>query len=102
MEIFLSKRDEATLAVKFMAFNKDDITKFKNLSGRRWLPEESVWSLPYTMEMVEQLLHAFENCKFHVEAQLLEECYLLQSWHNSQKENTSNSPLFAPQWNAAQ
>jgi integrase/recombinase XerD len=72
MEISLSKRDEATLAVKFMVFNKDDITKIKKLSGRRWIPEESVWSLPYTIEMVDQLLNAFKNCKFHVEAQLLE------------------------------
>lgn len=102
MEISLSKRNEKTLAVKFLVYYKEGITKIKNLSGRKWIPEDSIWSVPYTIEVIGQLLNVFKNCKFHIESQLLEECYLLQIWLNSQKENTSDSLFLVPQWNSDQ
>jgi hypothetical protein len=46
----------------------------------------AVKSLPYTLEVLKQLLMVFKDCKFCVEPQLLEECYLLQSYEN---ENNS-------------
>jgi integrase/recombinase XerD len=75
MEIFVSKRNETTLGVKFTAFIQDGISKIKKIPGRRWIPEESIWSLPYTLEVLKQLLMVFKDCSIHAEPQLLEECY---------------------------
>lgn len=97
MEISLSKRNETTLAVKFIIFYKDGIAKIKNVPGRRWIPEESIWSLPYTLEVINQLLMTFKDCKFYVEPQLLEECYLLQSY---EQVNISDSLSNVSQWDS--
>ncbi|QYR19648.1 site-specific integrase [Paenibacillus sp. sptzw28] len=99
MEISLSKRNKTTLAVKFMVFYKDGITKIKNLPGRRWIPEESIWAFPYTLEVLNQILTVFKDCKFYVEPQLLEECYLLQSY---EKANNSDSLSNVAQWGSVQ
>lgn len=85
MDISVAKRDESTLGIKFMIYYKEGIEKIKNIPGRKWIPEESIWSIPYTIESVETLLSVFHHCRFHIESQLLEECYLLQSRRTSEK-----------------
>ncbi|WP_052703036.1 hypothetical protein [Paenibacillus beijingensis] len=91
MEISLTKRDETALAVKFNNFNHNDIAKLKSLSGRRWIPEQSIWTVPYTIQKVDQLLNLFNDSIFHVDAELLEECYILQERLNSQKPTAIKS-----------
>ncbi|XEC97294.1 phage integrase N-terminal SAM-like domain-containing protein [Paenibacillus tarimensis] len=81
MEISVSKRDEMTVAVKFHGFNKQGIEKIRTIPGRRWNPDESVWTIPYTIETVSKFLNVFKDCNLQIEAQLLEECYLLKAWH---------------------
>jgi site-specific recombinase XerD len=101
MEISIAKRDEYTLAVRFSIFDPAAISRLKGLSGRRWMPDERVWALPYTIAMVEQLLSEFKDCQFCVDAALVEECYLFQSEFTlSKKEVSSPSPIF--NWNSIQ
>lgn len=99
MDIFLSKRDEITLAVKLKSFCKEDVARIKKFPGRKWIPEDSVWSLPYTMETVKKLLTDFKDCSIHVEAPLLEECSWLQDWPHFQKESATKAALNQPRWN---
>lgn len=86
MEIAVFIRNDATLAVKFLVFDKEGIGRIRSIPGRRWHPEETVWSIPYTLLAAEQLLAAFAGCRIHIEDRLLEECYVLQDWYQIQSE----------------
>lgn len=79
MELSLHKRNESELAVKLMGYSKEGVELIKCIPGRRWVPDEVAWSLPYTIDTVERLLTAFSACTIHVEAALEAECYLLQA-----------------------
>lgn len=89
MEISVSIRNETTLAVRFLVFYKEGITRIKTIPGRRWIPNKSVWSIPYTLQAVEQLLTVFADCKIHIDGPLLEECYVLQDWFGSSVTTSS-------------
>ncbi len=56
MGIRVYKRSETTLAIKFTEFNKESIAVIKKISGRKWLPDELIWTIPYTLTTVQQLL----------------------------------------------
>ncbi|CAG7634459.1 hypothetical protein ACFQI7_06065 [Paenibacillus allorhizosphaerae] len=83
MKILLSKRNEESLTVKLIYFSQEDVTKIKQLPGRRWLPEEAVWSAPYTLGVIEQLLDLLKGCSIEMEPALAEECESLQYKHTS-------------------
>lgn len=76
MTIRLLKRGDSTLAARFTRFSDEDLRELKAIPGRRWLPEEGVWCLPYTLSAIEQLVIAFAD-RLEVEPSLAEACYLL-------------------------
>lgn len=84
------KRDEKTLAVRLVSFSAAGVEKLRGLRGRKWHPDEKVWSIPYTLDMVERLIAAFHACTLQIEAELLDECYLLREWQHLKREHGEN------------
>ena len=78
MKVFLSKRNEETLAVKLQYFNQNDVAKIRQVPGRKWIPEEAVWTVPYTLGVIEHCIDLFQGCCMEVEPALAEECDMLQ------------------------
>lgn len=101
MEILLSKRDETILTVKF-EFCKDRIAKIRKIPGRRWDPEQAVWTIPYTISVVQQLLIVFENYTMRVDEELQKECYLLQESTHIHGKNINVETNGVPAWDATQ
>ncbi|MCL6603730.1 MAG: hypothetical protein K6T94_12705 [Paenibacillus sp.] len=54
MQIQLSIRDERTIAIKIEKFSPEHITRIKLVSGRKWIPEESIWTIPNTVGKLEE------------------------------------------------
>ncbi|WP_379133670.1 tyrosine-type recombinase/integrase [Paenibacillus sp. sgz500958] len=98
MEVFVSKRDEQTLAIKMNKFNSEDVTKIKRLKDRKWIPEDVVWTIPYTIGNVDQLLEVIINDTLIVETSLAKECSMLQERLDVQR---NTSPKNSPSRNAA-
>jgi integrase/recombinase XerD len=84
MEIFIAQRNEQTLAITFNKFNTVDIAKIKKIEGKRWIPKEGIWTLPYTIKHVVELLNIYHEETFHVESGLAKECRLLEERVNAQ------------------
>ena len=80
------KRDEKTLAVRLLSYSAAGVEKLGGLRGRKWDPDQKVWSIPYTMDMVERLIASFHSCTLQIEAVLLEECCLLREWQHLKRE----------------
>ena len=52
-------------------YNPKLVTKVKGIEGRRWHPEEKIWSLPATDGMVERLMTVFAGEEVNVDSVLL-------------------------------
>ncbi|WP_159887373.1 hypothetical protein [Paenibacillus puerhi] len=76
MVIAITKRNETELAVKLLRYWKDGVERIRTLPGRVWVLQESVWTIPYTLEVVEKFLETFSDVEIQVDPSLQEECYL--------------------------
>ncbi|MEK3881250.1 tyrosine-type recombinase/integrase [Paenibacillus sp. PL2-23] len=76
MEIRLYKLNDETLGVRLVRFNRDDVLRIKAIQGHRWVPAERIWTLPYTLDVVQRLIDAYPHYAFVPDAALQEECYL--------------------------
>ncbi|WP_052339900.1 tyrosine-type recombinase/integrase [Gorillibacterium massiliense] len=92
MEIIVTKRDDATLGIRFGCYDARGIEIIRTIPGRKWLPKESVWSVPFSIDNVEQLLADFKEYQFHVDDVLYGECDLFQkSFHSRTAGNMINN-----------
>lgn len=78
MEIQLSIRDEKTIAIKIGKFIPEDIARIKRVSGRQWIPEKSIWTIPNTVGKLEELLDVCGKDNVRVDAGLVAEFSFLQ------------------------
>lgn len=73
MELYVSKRNEQELQLKTRSYSESDIATIRQLKGRRWIPEQAVWVIPYTQELIEQLIAKFARDVLRIDNKLLEE-----------------------------
>ncbi|RED66119.1 site-specific tyrosine recombinase/integron integrase [Cohnella lupini] len=76
MEIWLGKRNERELVVRF-GYHVEWWNRMVRFGGSRWLPKERVWIIPYTMQQVERFIDLFRDVEVGVSQDLQAECYLL-------------------------
>ncbi|MDG0808080.1 phage integrase N-terminal SAM-like domain-containing protein [Cohnella rhizosphaerae] len=84
MDVYLFKLDEKTPALQ-CEFDRATIDIIKTLPGRRWVPEASLWTVPYTLAIAERLLKEFQG-RLRIEDRLCDECYLFQKKRDSRRE----------------
>lgn len=61
-------------------FESSHIEKLKTIAGRQWLPEQLMWTIPYTINSVEWLIRLFKHEDIRVDIELMSECELLQPY----------------------
>ncbi|MFC5532545.1 tyrosine-type recombinase/integrase [Cohnella yongneupensis] len=76
MKIQLRKKNDIELFVQF-PYREDWIARIREMTFRKWHPEEQAWVIPYSTGSLNQLLKLFEGIPLMVEDTLLEECDLL-------------------------
>jgi site-specific recombinase XerD len=102
MIIRLGKWNENELKLQF-PYDEHLIQQVRRLSQRRWEPQARVWLVPYTLRMIEEMLHMFADLRFEVESALLEECALLREYMDKQQTErvtTKTIDLETSQWGA--
>lgn len=78
MEIMVRKLDDTTLAAVFLKYSREGVAKIKGIPGSRWRPQHYWWTVPYTLDVVDRLIHAFPEGQLQVEQSLMEECVLFR------------------------
>lgn len=86
------KRDDRILGLRLQDYCQGDIDRIKSIPGRRWIPEELIWTIPYTMVGMERLLGLFDSSVMQFDPELLEECYLLRTWKKSKGPGAPADP----------
>ncbi|TFE19794.1 tyrosine-type recombinase/integrase [Cohnella luojiensis] len=76
MEIWLGKRNESELLVKF-AYSDEGIARMRQLSHRRWEPEARAWIIPYMLLTIDELLEKFGDANVRADRALMAECQFL-------------------------
>lgn len=83
------------------SFTEEEIDKIKHIQGSRWVPDERIWTIPYTQLAVEQLLHHFHERQVHISPplKLEQEFYgakvrVLTDGEADVRERDSGIPLF--------
>ncbi|MFP4977321.1 hypothetical protein ACE6ED_18090 [Paenibacillus sp. CN-4] len=92
MEIKLSARDERTIGVRADKFTQADLLKIKEIEGRKWVPEEGVWSFPYTILKLEELLNACTGDEVQIDERLVEECPFFREWMERKGSRKKEEP----------
>lgn len=79
-KIIVDKRDDRLLELTMKYFRDEDIQKIKQIHGRRWIPGENVWTIPYTQDAVEQLYQSFTSRQIQLSSQLDQEKEWFDRW----------------------
>lgn len=99
MEIRLGVRDERTIGIQINRFGKEDIQKIKSIPGRKWVPDEGIWTIPYTIVNIEKLLNACSNDEVKVDQNLEDECSYIQEWLDEQAQGYAATKQIPYLWN---
>ncbi|MUG68971.1 hypothetical protein GNP94_23740 [Paenibacillus campinasensis] len=70
MEVVITRWDDRHLAVSLKGFIAEDIAFIKRIPGRRWLPDEKVWRIPFRKEVVNSLVTRFPEGQFSIDPDL--------------------------------
>lgn len=70
MEVVITRWDDRHLAVSLKGFIAEDIAFIKRIPGRRWLPDEKVWRIPFRKEVVHSLVTRFPEGQFSIDPDL--------------------------------
>ncbi|WP_172195103.1 site-specific tyrosine recombinase/integron integrase [Saccharibacillus qingshengii] len=73
MKIELLYRDERVLGVKLQRYGPDELTGIRSVPGRKWQPEEKVWTIPYTLSAIGKLFEAYPDSRFNCDESLTRE-----------------------------
>lgn len=78
MKIQLRYRDEQAIGVKLERYGPQELTGIRSVSGRTWIQDEKIWTIPYTISAVEHVLDAYSEDFFDCDERLRSEDPYLQ------------------------
>lgn len=78
MSLKLVKQDDRTILVSWSGYSSEYVQWMRSLKGSRWRPAEKVWSIPYTLNIIERLIGLAGHEQLDTDESLVEECYLFQ------------------------
>lgn len=99
MELFVSKRSDQELELRLRSFRSEDIATIRELRGRKWIPEQAVWVIPYTTEIIEQLFVKFPEDVMRVDSKLVWEDERFRQRTQVRPEPSSSQTSAADLWN---
>ncbi|GGO03556.1 site-specific tyrosine recombinase/integron integrase [Saccharibacillus kuerlensis] len=59
MRIELMYRDDRNIGVKLERYGSEQLVGIRSVTGRKWVQEEKVWTIPYSISALELLLEAY-------------------------------------------
>ncbi|ALP38202.1 integrase [Paenibacillus sp. IHB B 3084] len=101
MKINLLYRDEKTIGVRLERYGVEEREGIRSIPGRKWVPDEKIWTIPYSIAAVESLLEAYRSCEFECEERLNKELPYIQEWLDQRgtQRNTVLSSSERGEWN---
>lgn len=64
MRIDLIYRDELTIGVRLERYGVEERQGIRSIAGRRWVPDDKIWTIPYTLAALDCLFEAYPGCSF--------------------------------------
>ena len=64
------KQENDGQVLLYFTYNEETIEKIRSIKGRRWIPKQKCWALPYTEETVNELFRLFSVGELAVEPNL--------------------------------
>ncbi|WP_245640216.1 tyrosine-type recombinase/integrase [Paenibacillus dakarensis] len=89
-KIIVEERDDYSLELTLKYFRDEDIQKIKQIRGRKWIPDDRVWTIPYTKETLEQLFQKFARDQIQLSSQLKQVREWLDGWVKKSALNREN------------
>ncbi|MDQ0496779.1 tyrosine-type recombinase/integrase [Paenibacillus brasilensis] len=80
MKINLLYRDEKTIGVRLERYGVKEREGIRSIPGRKWVPDEKIWTIPYSIPVVESLLEAYRSCEFECDEHLNKELPYIREW----------------------
>ncbi|OWA35044.1 integrase [Saccharibacillus sp. O16] len=99
MNIELIYRDERTLGVKITSFDSGDLKGVRAVSGRKWVQEDKIWTIPYSIAAWEKLLEVYPADVIQCDERLSrEDAYLCERIEEHQQKRLQSS-MKSSVWN---
>ncbi|MGW8956933.1 site-specific tyrosine recombinase/integron integrase [Paenibacillus sp. NPDC055715] len=101
MKINLLYRDEKTIGVRLERYGVEEREGIRSIPGRKWVPDEKIWTIPYSIAAVESLLEAYQSCEFECDERLNKELPYILEWLDRRGAQV-NAVLFSSErgeWN---
>ncbi|WP_431087662.1 site-specific tyrosine recombinase/integron integrase [Paenibacillus sp. 8b26] len=80
MKINLLYRDEKMIGVQLERYGVEEREGIRSIPGRKWVPDEKIWTIPYSIAAVESLLEAYRSCEFECDEHLNKELPYIWEW----------------------
>ncbi|CAM4060466.1 tyrosine-type recombinase/integrase [Saccharibacillus endophyticus] len=101
MKIELAYRDEKAIGVKLERYGPEKLKGVRSVPGRKFIPDEKVWTIPYTVSGLGALLDAYAKDFFTCDERLeKQDSYLREQVDNHNKlrqQEMTPVPLEEPQ-----
>ncbi|CAM4418260.1 hypothetical protein PAAL109150_26200 [Paenibacillus alkaliterrae] len=55
MNLTLLKRNDREIAVKMSSFEQGHVNRVKSIPGRKWLPDQLLWTFPYSVSAMKSV-----------------------------------------------
>ncbi|MCF2941471.1 site-specific integrase [Paenibacillus alkaliterrae] len=65
------------------SFVQGHVNRVKSIPGRKWLPDQLLWTFPYSVSAIERFMELFAEEEVYVEALLFEECEQLRIFRHA-------------------
>ncbi|QJC50902.1 tyrosine-type recombinase/integrase [Paenibacillus albicereus] len=104
MDVRIARIDDQWISLRTIVFAKDDIEAIKKVAGRKWVPEDKAWLIPYTISSLEQLWEALQGRirRLDIAPDLLEECsYLKEKLEEHDQGGLAQRAAASPAWSEA-
>lgn len=104
MKINLLYRDEKTIGVRLERYGVKEREGIRSIPSRKWVPDEKIWTIPYSISAVESMLEAYRSCKFEYDERLNKELPYIREWLDRRDTQANAVPSSSErgEWNLDQ
>ncbi|QNV58177.1 Tyrosine recombinase XerD [Paenibacillus polymyxa E681] len=104
MNINLLYRDEKTIGVRLERYGVKEREGIRSIPSRKWVPDEKIWTIPYSISAVESMLEAYRSCKFECDERLNKELPFIREWLDRRNTQANAVPSSSErgEWNPDQ
>ncbi|QDY83526.1 tyrosine-type recombinase/integrase [Paenibacillus polymyxa] len=104
MKINLLYRDEKTIGVRLERYGVKEREGIRSIPSRKWVPDEKIWTIPYSISAVESMLEAYRSCKFECDERLNKELPFIREWLDRRDTQANAVPSSSErgEWNLDQ